>query len=184
MKLHAIRSLSRISTVTVLGLAAASTVATLGGCHTGSGGAHSAETIAANTASLNQAKAAFFDGWTKMAGTNFTTDKLGKVFDNSENLVSFDGMSQDKTVIRGWKAYSGIWGPGMNGFTNASLSEAKSISTWIEGDTAITASIARIYGEMPNGQKMDVQGHLTLGWRRIGSQWRIVHEHMSLGVKE
>ena len=160
---------------------------TLGGCHQSKGsgsGTDSAGAIAANTASLNAAKAAFFEGWVRKNGTTFTTEKLSRIVDTSEDFLSFDGMSQDKTVISGWKAYSAIWGPGMNGFTNATLSEVRNVRTWIDGNLAITASIARIYGEMPNNQTMDVQGHLTLGWKKEGGQWRVVHEHMSLGVKQ
>ncbi len=171
-------------TASLLSAACFAAAGTLSGCHQDAADDDSPEAIAASTASLNAAKAAFFEGWTRKNGTTFTTDKLAKVFDNSDEFLSFDGMSQDKTVISGWKAYSAIWGPGMNGFTNANLSEVKTVRVWIEDDLAITASIARIYGEMPNNTKMDVQGHLTLGWKRQDGQWRIVHEHMSLGVKQ
>lgn len=179
---HYCRTRSMLAASLFSVIAIAGTV-TLGGCHHNSN-TDSATTVAANTASLNAAKAAFFEGWVRKNGTTFTTEKLSRVVDTSEDLLSFDGMSKDKTVISGWKAYSAIWGPGMNNFTNATLSELTALRTWVDGDLAITASIARIYGELPNNQKLDVQGHLTLGWKKDAGQWRIVHEHMSLGVKQ
>lgn len=136
-------------------------------------------------AALGTAKAAFFAGWTKSANSQFTMDPLSKVVTTTDEFLSFDGMSHGTTVIQGWKPYAAMWGPGMNGFTTASLSEAKSLRTWCQGDTAVTASLARIQGTMPNGQSMDMMGHITLVYKwDSATGWRVVHEHMSLPVRE
>ncbi len=136
-----------------------------------------------DAAGVEAAKHAFLDAWTKHAGAAFTLDKLSRAVDTSANFLSFDGMAEHKTVIEGWKAYADTWGPGMNGFSSASLTESRAVSKWIGDDTAITASIAHIQGVMPDGNKLDVLGHLTLGYQRHDGVWRVVHEHMSLGVK-
>jgi len=138
----------------------------------------------ADTAGLNKAKAAYFASWTKTAHAPHTMDDLAKVSETTPDFLSFDGMSSGKTVIEGWKDFAGIWEPGMNGFVTASLTEQKSVRTWIGSDVAITASIAHIQGEMQDGKKLDMPGHLTLGWQKINGEWKLVHEHMSLGVKE
>ncbi len=136
-------------------------------------------------ASLSLAKSAFFDSWTKNAGETWTAEKLSRVLDNSEMFLSFDGMSSDQTVVRGYAKYAAIWGPGMNGFKTASLSETNVVSTWVSADMAVTASIVRVQGEMADGTKLDMPGHMTLTWQSVGNDaWRIVHEHMSLGVKQ
>lgn len=135
-------------------------------------------------ASLNATKAAFFAGWTKSANTKFTMDALSNTVCTCDDFLSFDGMSQDKTVISGWKTYADIWGPGMNGFSTASLSEAKSLRTWFEDDLAVSASIAHIQGTMPNGQKLDTTGHLTLVYKWDKGSWHVIHEHMSMPVRE
>jgi ketosteroid isomerase-like protein len=137
-----------------------------------------------NPAALSAAKSAYFAGWTKSAGKPFTMDALSKSFCTCDDFLAFDGMSQDKTVIHGWNQYAAIWGPGMNGFTTASLSEAKPLRTWCNGDGAVTASLARIQGTMPDGQSMDMLGHLTLVYAWDRGAWRIIHEHMSMPVKE
>lgn len=135
-------------------------------------------------ASLNVAKTAFFDSWTKNAGETWTTEKLSRVLDNSPMFLSFDGMSADKTVVRGYAQYAAIWGPGMSGFKTARLSETDAVSTWVSEDLAVTASIVRVQGELGDGTKLDMPGHMTLAWERVTGGWRLVHEHMSLGVKQ
>lgn len=147
-------------------------------------GAEEAAEVARATLEVNAAKQAFLASWTKRAGQTFTTDALSKHVANSPDFLSFDGMSQDKTVIEGWNNYAAIWGPGMNGFTNASLTELRAVRTWADDDMGVTASIVRIYGEMPNGQKLEMKGHLTLVFAPGKDGWRVVHEHMSMPVKE
>lgn len=141
---------------------------------------------AAEIASVGQARDAFLASWTKSEGKPFTTDALSQSVDNSAAFLSFDGMSQSKTVIQGWNEYSAMWGPGMNSFTKASLTQTKSLRVWVDDDVAATCSIVRIYGEMPNGQKLDMPGHLTLVFHRDDERnpWKVVHEHMSMNVKE
>ncbi len=134
--------------------------------------------------SLNVAKSAFFDSWTKNAGETWTTERLSRVLENSDAFLSFDGMSTDKTVVRGYAQYAAIWGPGMGGFKTARLSETENVHTWLSSDMAVTASIVRVQGEMADGTKLDIPGHMTLAWNRKGSSWSLVHEHMSLGVKQ
>jgi ketosteroid isomerase-like protein len=143
-----------------------------------------AHSPAADRASLDAAKKAFFASWTKAPGDTFTIDKVKAVTDNSADFLSYDGMSQDKTVISGYDAYAAIWGPGINAFKNAELAETRADRTWIGGDVAVTASIAQVRGAMPDGTKLDLPGHMTLAWKRDGASWRVVHEHMSMGVKE
>ncbi len=135
-------------------------------------------------AGVKAAKTAFLASWTKQPGEMFTTDQLSKTVMTSSDFLSFDGMSQAKTVIEGWDEYASIWGPGMNGFTKASMTEIKALRTWADDDMGITASIVRIQGEMPNGQTLDVQGHLTLVFRPTDKAWSVVHEHMSMPVRE
>jgi ketosteroid isomerase-like protein len=133
---------------------------------------------------VEAAKRAFFAAWTKTPGAEFNLDKLSQAVEQSEDFLSFDGVSKDNSLIAGWKAYAANWGPDMNGFVSASLTETRPLATWIGDDTAITASIARILVEMPGGEQVDMQSHLTLGYRRHEGTWRVVHEHLSLDAKK
>ena len=133
--------------------------------------------------SLEQAKRAFLDSWTKHEGETWTVDRLSRVLDNSDAFLSFDAMSSDKTVVRSYKDYAAIWGPGMAAFKTAQLSETENVGVWISDEMAVTASIVRIHGELGDGTKLDIPGHMTLVWNRGADGWRLAHEHMSTGVK-
>lgn len=138
------------------------------------------------TGDVSGAKAAvdaFFEGWTKEAGEPFSTARLQRTVVNSDEFLSFDGMSPNDTVIQSWNEYAGVWGPGMNQFTRAKLSPTEQFKLNRSGDLAVWAGLVRVYGEMPNGQTLDTPGHMTLVLRRTGEGWKIVHEHMSMGVK-
>jgi ketosteroid isomerase-like protein len=126
---------------------------------------------------------AFFEAWTKEPGETFTTARLGRTIVGTDEFLSFDGMSQNDTVIQSWNEYAGVWGPGMNQFTRATLRPTDQFKLSRSGDLALWAGLVRVYGEMPGGQTLDQSGHMTLVLRRTGDGWRIVHEHMSLGVK-
>lgn len=139
---------------------------------------------ASDAEGVARAKQSYFAAWTKQAGQAFDPATLTATVENSDDFLSFDGMSPTGTVIQGWKNFSGLWIPGMNQFRRASLSEAKPLRTWISGDLALTASIAHIQGETADGHELDMLGHLTLGYARRDGRWQIVHEHMSLNVKE
>jgi ketosteroid isomerase-like protein len=136
-----------------------------------------------DVAGLTAAKQAFLDAWTKREGETWTTAKLDQSIDGTEEFLSFDAMSQEKTVIRGHDAYTAIWGPGINGFATARLSETEAVRTWAQGDLGVTCSLVRVEGTQADGKKLDLLGHMTLAWKRGKSGWRVVHEHMSLGVK-
>jgi ketosteroid isomerase-like protein len=129
---------------------------------------------------IEAAKRAFFESWTKEEGTAFTLEKLSQAVETSEDFVSFDGATEGRPVIAGWKEYASVWGPAMNEFESASLTEARPVATWIGDDTAITASIAHIRIGTNDGAQIDLRAQLTLGYRRHDGGWRVVHEHISV----
>jgi ketosteroid isomerase-like protein len=137
-----------------------------------------------DAAGIAAAKSAFLAAWTKQPGAEFTLDKLELAVDTSEHFVSFDAMSPQQSVITGYKTYVAIWVPGMKDVASAALTEKRPVATWIGDDTALTASIVHVQGQTADGQPIEIVGHLTLGYQRHDGGWRVVHEHMSTGVKE
>jgi len=138
------------------------------------------------TADVSAPKAvidAFFEAWIKEPGQTFTTDRLQRTIVANDEFLSFDGMSPNDTVIQSWNEYAGVWGPGMNQFTRATLKPTDQFKLVRSGDLAVWAGLVRINGEMPNGQTLDLPGHMTLALRRTIDGWKIIHEHMSTGVK-
>jgi PhnB protein len=47
-------------------------------------------------------------------------------------------------------------------------------------DTAFCHSLTRMRGTKTDGQKTDIWFRLTLCFRKIGSAWKIAHEHESV----
>lgn len=164
-------SAARVSGLVALGLFAAS-------CRSTSERDHGAE-----PASLRAAKQQFYDAWTKQAGEPFDPSRVAAIVDDGAVFLSFDAFSPESTTIDSRADYLRIWSAGMNGFTTARMTEARALSAWTSGDGALTTSIVHVHGEMPDGKVLDTDAHLTLGWRRSEAGWRVVHEHMSTGVK-
>lgn len=159
-------------------IAPAACLTILAGCsttnHAGSG----------RSGKLDAARSGFFRAWTKHEGIPFNPAGLEASLDNSAEFLSFDGMYPQGPVIDGFPAYIAIWGPGMNGFKTADLSETKLLRSWSSGDMAVTASLVRVRGVLPDGNTLETPGHMTLTWRWSDGSWRVVHEHMSLPVKQ
>jgi ketosteroid isomerase-like protein len=49
-----------------------------------------------------------------------------------------------------------------------------------DGDVAFCHSLNRLQGTRSDGQEVDVKMRSTLGFRRVGGEWKIVHAHTSL----
>jgi uncharacterized protein (TIGR02246 family) len=50
------------------------------------------------------------------------------------------------------------------------------------GDVALAYGLERITGKMKDGTPVDMWLRYTEGLKRIGGQWRVVHEHISVPV--
>lgn len=137
----------------------------------------------ADRAALDAAKREFFAVWNKQPGVEFDARRLAAILDDSNEFLSFDAMSPQSTVLEGAERYTSLWKAGMNGFASGSFTEVRSLRTWLCGDGALTASLAHVHATTGDGQVIDLDAHLTLGWRRTDAGWRVVHEHMSTGVK-
>lgn len=137
----------------------------------------------ADRAALDAARREFFAVWNKQPGVEFDATRLTAIVDDSNEFLSFDAMSPQSTVLEGSERYTSLWKVGMNGFASGALTEVRPLRTWMCGDGALTASLAHVHATMPDGQVIDLDTHLTLGWRRSDAGWRVVHEHMSTGVK-
>lgn len=166
----------KLSATRVSGLGAITLLAA--SCGTTAARDHGAE-----PASLQAAKRQFYDAWTKHAGETFDPSRVAAIVDDGAVFLSFDAFSPESTTIASRADYLRIWSAAMNGFTTARMTEVRALSSWTSGDGALTTSIVHVRGEMEGGKALDTDAHLTLGWRRSDAGWRVVHEHMSTGVK-
>lgn len=140
-------------------------------------------TLSGDPAGVAQARSAYFAAWTKNEGETFTTDRLSKVILTTPEFYSIDGMAPTPT-IQGWDAYQATWATGMNQFKSAQLVEVSTPNTWNSHDLAATTSECRVTGTMPDGTTLDIPARVTLVFRKVHGQWRIVHENMNVPPKQ
>jgi ketosteroid isomerase-like protein len=50
----------------------------------------------------------------------------------------------------------------------------------VSGDLALAYGLERISGKMTNGQPVDTWLRYTSAFKRIGGQWRDIHDHISV----
>lgn len=139
-------------------------------------------TLSGDPAGVAKARSAYFAAWTKKDGETFTTDRLSKVVLTTPEFYSIDGMAPTPT-IQGWDAYQATWAAGMNQFKSAQLIEVSTPNTWNSHDLAATTSECRVTGTMPDGSKLDMPAMVTLVFRKVHGEWRIVHENMNVQAK-
>ena len=91
-------------------------------------------------------------------------------FDLAPPLATAGPQALDRADLEGWFA---TW-DGPIGF------ELRDLAISVGGDLAFCHGFVRISGTKIGGEWNDVWARLTVCLRRIGSTWRIVHEHTSV----
>jgi ketosteroid isomerase-like protein len=101
----------------------------------------------------------------------------GVLANHSPEILMFDlpGPTQSKGI----DAYKKSWPPlftWIQGSGTFGLSELN-----VTAGDAVAFATALIYcrGAKANGEKVDLEGRLTIGLRKIGGQWTVMHEHHS-----
>lgn len=83
--------------------------------------------------------------------------------------------------------FKGEEGPGSNGirewfktFAGRIGYEVRDLEISAGSDVAFGYCLIRISGERTNGERTDMWVRETLGFRKVGGQWRIAHQHQSV----
>jgi ketosteroid isomerase-like protein len=58
--------------------------------------------------------------------------------------------------------------------------ETRDLEVFVDGDVAYAHSLVHLTGVRTDGTHTDVWFRLTLGFRRLGGDWKIAHEHASV----
>lgn len=91
-------------------------------------------------------------------------------FDLAPPLAQYGTGPEDKPRLEAWFA---TW-VGPLGY------EARDFAVTAQGDVAFAAGFIRIHGTKTSGEQSDLWARQTLGFNRIGGNWKIVHEHTSV----
>jgi ketosteroid isomerase-like protein len=96
----------------------------------------------------------------------------------SPDIVVFDMVPPLEQ--KGWDALRRSWGIALGSFEGPIEYEVDHLDICTSGDVAFSRSLAHFGGTSKDGKR--VMNHLrsTLGFRKIGGQWKLVHEHFSV----
>ena len=107
-------------------------------------------------------------------------DAIMKVYVGDESLFVFDVTPPREYV--GAAAYRKDWEEFMKGFDGNPKFEVSNLAITTSGDLAFSHSIQHVSGKDTKGQPIDVTVRVTDVYRKIGGNWLIMHEHVSVPV--
>ncbi|PRX55367.1 YybH family protein [Flagellimonas meridianipacifica] len=113
----------------------------------------------------------------------YRIEKIEHLYSHTEELLAFDLMSPERTVIRGWESYKAIWVPAMRNFDTWTITGLSDVEITVDKSMALTTLLFTGEGELKDGTPVKGEFHSTLVWKKSGEGWKIVHEHVSGPVK-
>jgi ketosteroid isomerase-like protein len=81
---------------------------------------------------------------------------------------------------KGWDAFRGSWGLALASFEGPIEYEVDHLDIHVSGDVAFSRSLAHFGGTTKEGNH--VMNHLrtTIGFRKVGGAWKVLHQHVSV----
>jgi uncharacterized protein (TIGR02246 family) len=81
---------------------------------------------------------------------------------------------------KGIEAYRETWDLFFSWADDPAMFDFKEMTVVAGDDVAFVAAVMRCAGSEPGAEHVDLDFRLTMGLRKIGGQWMIVHEHHSI----
>ncbi|MEM7606620.1 MAG: nuclear transport factor 2 family protein [Myxococcota bacterium] len=81
--------------------------------------------------------------------------------------------------LEGWQEYAGVWPQAYEHIRSFVPGPIRELNVRRHGSWALTNFDMAGEAELASGQQLAIFKHVTLLWIREGSQWRILHEHLS-----
>ena len=107
-------------------------------------------------------------------------DAIMSNYIDDDSLFVFDVVPRRE--YRGAEAYRKAWEDYFLHFTGIPKLKIIDLSINAEGNIAFSHSFMNTKGVDTKGQPVDRTVRVTAGYRKIGSNWLIVHEHISVPV--
>jgi len=81
---------------------------------------------------------------------------------------------------KGIEAYKKTWELFFSWSNDPVVFDIKDMNIIAGSDVAFVAALMRCAGTEKNGERIELEFRLTIGLRRIGDQWIVLHEHHSI----
>ena len=102
----------------------------------------------------------------------------GILADRSDDILMFD--VPPPTQLRGIRAYGKSWEELFGWFGETGTFEVDDVIVHAGGEVAFATALIHCSGEGPKEGKAELEVRLTLGLRKSGGRWKVVHEHHSV----
>ena len=102
----------------------------------------------------------------------------GILANHSTDMLMFDVPPPIQS--NGIQAYKKTWDLFFSWSDDPVVFDIKHMDITAGTDVAFVAALMRCAGTEKNGERIDLEFRLTIGLRKIGDQWMILHEHHSI----
>jgi ketosteroid isomerase-like protein len=110
----------------------------------------------------------------------------GKGFENifaigNNEILVFDNFDNSVVVLHSLEKYLDTWIPVMQNFSYWQIQLEDNLNISIAENLAVTTFSWVGGGKTKDGQEVNVRQYATHTWKRLNNQWRLVHEHLTVG---
>ena len=105
-------------------------------------------------------------------------DLSGILLNHCANVLMFD--VPPPIASKGIDAYRETWGPFFSWARDPVVYDISEMDITAGDDVAFVTALMRCAGTEANGHAIELDFRLTIGLRKIDSQWLVVHEHHSI----
>ena len=112
----------------------------------------------------------------------FTGEGFEKIFATGENdILVFDNFDNSVVVLHSLQEYLDTWIPVMQNFSYWEIQLEDNLTISIDGDLAVTTFSWVGGGRTKDEKKVKARQYGTHTWKRLNNEWRLVHEHLTVG---
>ena len=112
----------------------------------------------------------------------FTGKGFENIFATGENeILVFDNFDNGVVVLHSLQEYLDTWIPVMENFSYQSIQLEDNLNISIDGNLAVTTFSWVGGGKTKEGQEIEARQYGTHTWKRLNGEWRLVHEHLTVG---
>jgi uncharacterized protein (TIGR02246 family) len=105
-------------------------------------------------------------------------DLDGILANHSPDILMFDVPPPIQS--KGIEAYRKTWDLFFSWSQDSRIFDISEMNITAGNDVAFVTALMRCSGTEPNGEKIELAFRLTIGLRKIGGQWIVMHEHHSI----
>jgi uncharacterized protein (TIGR02246 family) len=105
-------------------------------------------------------------------------DLDGILANHSTDILMFDVPPPLQS--KGIEAYKKTWELFFSWSNDPVVFDIKDMNIIAGSDVAFVAALMRCAGTEKNGERIELEFRLTIGLRKIGGQWMVLHEHHSI----